>query len=152
MSPQGLVATWFGFGLLVPASGTWGTLGGLLFGLLLVTFFPVWSLVVWATALFLAGIWAANKIEHDSKEHDSSFIVIDEVAAILLVMGAGPNSLTMTYTIAGFLAFRFFDVVKPWPVSWADTHVSGALGVMLDDIFAAFYAIGLLYLAGWVLS
>lgn len=150
-SPHGLLATWFGFGLLVPAPGTWGTLGGLLFGLLLTTFLPVWSLVIWATALFFAGLWAAHKIEQNSKEHDSSFIVIDEVAAILLVMGAGPSSLTVAYTVAGFLAFRFFDVIKPWPVSWADTHISGALGVMLDDILAALYAIGSIYFIGWAL-
>ena len=151
-SPHGLLATWFGFGLLVPAPGSWGTLGGLLFVILLATVFPVWSLLIWALVLFFVGIWAARKIEHASKEHDSSFIVIDEVVAILLVMGACPSDLTATYTIAAFLSFRFFDVVKPWPVSWADKKISGAMGVMLDDILAALYAIGFLYLAEWAFS
>ncbi len=151
-SPYGLLATWFGFGLLVPAPGTWGTLGGLLFGIFLTTFLPVWSLLVCATTLFFVGLWATNKTEQKSGEHDSSFIVIDEVVAILLVLGAGPSSLTVSYITSGFLAFRFFDVIKPWPVSWADTHISGALGVMIDDILAALYAICSIYFIGWALS
>lgn len=151
-SPSFLLATWFGFGLLLPAPGTWGTLGGVLFGLLLASVCPTWSLTLSAVALFFVGIWAARNIEQATREHDSSFIVIDEVAAILLVMGVCPNDLTATYTVAGFCAFRFFDVVKPWPVSWVDQHISGAWGVMLDDLLAALYTIGCLYLAGWVFS
>jgi phosphatidylglycerophosphatase A len=66
-------------------------------------------------------------------------VVIDEVAAQWLVLAAAPPHL-LAYA-AGFVLFRIADIVKPWPASWADRAVHGGLGIMLDDILAAVYAV-----------
>ena len=68
--------------------------------------------------------------------------MIDEVAAQWLVLLPAPLD-PIAYALA-FLLFRIFDIWKPWPVRWADRHVKGGLGIMLDDLFAAVYALFLL--------
>jgi phosphatidylglycerophosphatase A len=74
-----------------------------------------------------------------SATKDPSAIVIDEVAGQWLVLlGAAPNPLS--YVLA-FVLFRVFDIWKPWPVSWADRRLAGGLGIMLDDLLAAVYAV-----------
>lgn len=138
------VATWFGAGLLIPAPGTWGTLGGLLFGLLLLA--ATSPLVTFIIACLLTGLGylATKKIESRMSEHDSSFIVIDEVAAILFVLALLPV-FTPFFVGAGFLIFRFFDALKPWPINWLDKEIGGAAGVMVDDLMAALYTLLILW-------
>ncbi|PIW31259.1 MAG: phosphatidylglycerophosphatase A, partial [Rhodospirillales bacterium CG15_BIG_FIL_POST_REV_8_21_14_020_66_15] len=81
---------------------------------------------------------------------DPSFVVIDEVAGQwLALLPAGPDPVLFA---AGFLAFRLFDIWKPWPASWADRRVGGAWGVMLDDLIAGGYAAALVYGIGYVMS
>jgi phosphatidylglycerophosphatase A len=65
--------------------------------------------------------------------------VIDEVAGQWLVLVAVPLD-PLAYALA-LLLFRIFDIWKPWPVRWADRHVKGGLGIMLDDLLAAVYAV-----------
>jgi phosphatidylglycerophosphatase A len=64
--------------------------------------------------------------------------VFDEVVAMLLVLCVTPR--TPSWTLVAFLAFRVFDVVKPWPIREADHRITGGLGIMLDDVLAAVYA------------
>jgi len=136
--PYMWVATWFGCGLMRPAPGTWGTIGALPFAILLKVA-GGWPLLLAALVLVtLAGYWAAGQYEKDSNTHDSGIIVIDEVAGVWLTLLFVP--LTPLTILAGFLLFRFFDILKPWPVSWCDKKVGGALGVMADDIAAGIYA------------
>ena len=71
--------------------------------------------------------------------HDYSGIVWDEIVAMLFVFSLIPQG--FFWWIIGFAAFRFFDIVKPQPISWADSKVNGGLGVMLDDVIAAVYAV-----------
>jgi phosphatidylglycerophosphatase A len=68
--------------------------------------------------------------------------VIDEVAGQWLVLLAAPRD-PLAYALA-FVLFRVFDTWKPWPAGWADRHVRGGLGVVLDDLLAAVYAVILL--------
>lgn len=143
-APEFQVATWFCSGLIIPAPGTWGTLGGYITGLILIPFVPPLALVALAAILFFAGLVSINKIEKKLNEHDSSFIVIDEVVAILLVLGTLPEQSNLYY-ILSFLIFRFFDALKPWPISRVDRDVKGALGVMADDILAAIFTIAVLW-------
>jgi phosphatidylglycerophosphatase A len=82
-----------------------------------------------------------------SGKHDPGEIVIDEVAGIWLVFCImplmwmqPPTSLILWLYAAGFMAFRFFDIVKPWPISWVDRKVKGGFGVMVDDAVAALFA------------
>ena len=75
---------------------------------------------------------------------DPGFIVVDEVAPQWLVLAATP--LDWRAYLAAFLLFRVFDIAKPWPVRAIERRVAGGLGIMLDDVAAALYAILLLLL------
>jgi phosphatidylglycerophosphatase A len=88
--------------------------------------------------VFVAGCWAAGIIVKASAVEDPRPVVIDEVAGQWLVLLAAPRD-TLAYALA-LLLFRTFDIWKPWPVRWADRHVRGGLGIMLDDLLAAVYA------------
>lgn len=147
--PAVLIATWFGAGLLPGAPGTWGSLAAL----------PVAWLIHWAAGpaalavavlvVFGLGIWATGRVIGGSLGEDPGAVVIDEVAGQWLVLLAVP--LDPLLYAAAFLVFRIFDILKPWPVSWADRAIKGALGVMLDDILAAIYGAALLaFLAWWI--
>ena len=81
---------------------------------------------------------------------DPSFVVIDEVAGQWIALL--PAGLDPVLFVAGFLAFRLFDIWKPWPVSWADRDVPGALGVMLDDLIAGAYAAAVVYGIGYAMT
>ena len=69
---------------------------------------------------------------------DHGPVVIDEVAGMLISLLFLPA--TWPVMAAAFVAFRVFDIVKPWPASWADRELKGGLGIMLDDILAGLYA------------
>ncbi|MDY0028551.1 MAG: phosphatidylglycerophosphatase A [Pseudobdellovibrionaceae bacterium] len=143
-SPEFQIATWFGSGLIIPAPGTWGTVGGALFGIALMFFTSSFATVLVAVALTVIGYWAIRKIEHITQDHDSSFIVIDEVIAILLVFALMPEFSTLM-TLSGFVIFRFFDAAKPWPINWLDRQIGGAAGVIVDDLMAALYTLLILW-------
>lgn len=142
-SPAILLATWFGSGLLPRAPGTWGSLFALPFAWAILTVFGGVGLALAAAALFAIGIPCANAFIRRAMTEDPAPVVIDEVVGIWLVLSLAAPSLT-AFTL-GFILFRLFDVLKPWPVSWADRTLKGGLGVMLDDVLAAGYAGGVLY-------
>jgi phosphatidylglycerophosphatase A len=75
--------------------------------------------------------------------HDHPGIVWDEIAGFAITMLAVP--LTWYWLLAGFVLFRFFDIVKPWPIREADHSLRGGLGIMLDDIIAGVFAGVVLY-------
>ena len=133
-SPAGLIATWFGCGLLKPYPGTWGSAAALPFA-----WGMMWvggpALLLGATVLlFGLGCWAGEIYERADAHKDPSAVVVDEVVGQWMVLLAVPLSLP-AYAL-GFVFFRLLDIVKPWPAIWADRHVSGGLGIMLDDALA----------------
>ena len=147
---QLLIAPFFGVGFSPIAPVTVGGLAALplAFGLLQVTILPAALMV---TGLYFLGLWSANHLERVSGQHDAQIIVIDEVvgvcvSALLLnwwFLGAiDPDVLLLL----SFLSFRFFDVLKPWPVGWVDRTIGGGVGVMVDDLVAA--VMGVLAVAG----
>jgi phosphatidylglycerophosphatase A len=91
---------------------------------------------------FALGWWAAARLSRATGTHDPGFIVIDEIAAQWLVLLAAPHD--WRWYIAAFLLFRLFDITKPWPIRAIERRVPGGLGIMLDDILAAIYALVLL--------
>lgn len=133
-----LVATWFGAGLLKPAPGTWGSLAALPFAWAIAATMDPLALIPAACLLFFIGIWAATLYDQKTGGHDASEIVVDEVVGVWLTLSIIAPSL-LGYAI-GFALFRVFDILKPWPVTWADKRVEGGMGVMLDDVLAAVYA------------
>lgn len=144
--PATLVATWFGVGLLPKAPGTWGSLSALPVAWLLSFFGGQIALAVAIVVCFCAGIWATGRVIGGGDD-DPASVVIDEVVGQWMVLLFVPPNLALY--AAGFLVFRLADILKPWPVSWADRAVKGALGVMLDDILAALYGGGVLALIAW---
>ena len=137
-SPAALIATFFGSGLLKPASGTWGSLAALVPGLLIAEHFGASGLLIGAALAYGLGHWASTVWINGTEDKDPSPIVIDEVAGLWLTLTLAP--LTPLGAALAFGLFRFFDIVKPWPVRWADKNIGGATGIMLDDILAGIWA------------
>ena len=136
--PAALIATGFGLGLLPLMPGSWGSLAALPCAWAIRSLGGTVALAAAAAFAFAIGCWTSEKVARASGQHDPGFIVIDEVAAQWLVLLAAPTA-PLPYALA-FVLFRTFDIWKPWPVQWADRHVKGGLGIMLDDLFAAVYA------------
>ncbi len=142
-APAVLIATWFGSGYLKPAPGSWGSLAALPFAYALLSFGGALALFVGTAAVFILGVWAAHGFDRLSQRHDSSEIVVDEVAGQWLTLAIAAWALgdvSLADFAVGFLAFRLFDIVKPFPIGLLDRRVQGGLGVMLDDIAAGLYA------------
>lgn len=127
----------FGYsGLIRPAPGTWGTVAGVPFAWLLLDLGGAPAVAAAAVAAFLIGWWAAHvHMTATGNMSDPSEIVIDEVAGLWVAYLAAPDN-GWLWLLAAFLLFRLFDIWKPGPIGWADRHVKGALGVMVDDIVA----------------
>lgn len=130
---QHFLALGFGSGLSPKAPGTAGTLAAIpLVWLLSFCSWPVYLSVVVAGSLL--GIYVCGKAATDAGVHDHGAIVWDEVIGFAITMLFVPvNAVTL---FVGFLLFRLFDIVKPWPISVLDRKVHGGLGIMLDDILA----------------
>lgn len=137
-APHVWLASWFGCGFLSPAPGTWGSLGGLVCGLLILWLGGLILLLVSILAVCFIGLWAADRFDRDLETHDSKMIVIDEVAGQWIAMIPAYGSLPLY--LLSFVLFRFFDILKPWPVSYFEKDVEGAAGVMGDDIVAGIMA------------
>ena len=147
--PAILIATWFGVGLVKWAPGTVTSLVALPIAWVLRHYTGSLGLAIATLVLLVVGIWASARFERQTGTHDSSRIVVDEVvgqwAALLLV----PADVAL-YAI-GFVLFRIFDVLKPWPISLIDRKVGGGLGVMLDDVLAGIFgAIFLWHIWVWL--
>ena len=138
LHPVTLLATWFGSGLAPKAPGTWGALAALPFGLALAWLGGGVLLAVAAVLCFLVGIWASARYAAALGRDDPGAVVIDEVAGQWLALV--PAALDPMLVAAAFLAFRAFDIFKPWPASWCDRTLKGGLGIMLDDMVAGLYA------------
>lgn len=133
-----LVATVVGIGRAPAMPGTWASAAALpaAWGLHLLGGVPL--LAVATIFAFAIGLWSSSIVLRESDAKDPGWIVIDEVAAQWLVLLVVPLDINL-YAI-GFVLFRIADVWKPWPASWADRKMTGAAGVMVDDIFAAAWA------------
>ena len=134
-----MLGTWFGAGLLPVMPGTWGSLAALPCAWVIRSLWGFAGLAIAAVIIFAVGCWAAGTITKRSGVKDLDAIVIDEVAAQWLVLLPAPLD-PLSYA-AAFLLFRIFDIWKPWPVGFADRRVQGGLGIMLDDLLAAVYAV-----------
>jgi phosphatidylglycerophosphatase A len=145
--PATLIATWFGVGLLPKAPGTWGSLAALPLAWLFHHFGGPEMLAAATIVVFALGTWATGRVIGGSLGEDPGLVVVDEVVGQWVVLLFVPPSLALY--AAGFLVFRLADILKPWPVSWADRAVKGAFGVMLDDVLAALYGGAVLALIAW---
>ncbi len=144
LHPATLLSTWFGAGLLPKMPGTWGSAAALPFAWGLTMAGGPTLLAAATLVCFGVGWWASSVYVRRTGTEDPGEVVIDEVAGQWLVLLAAP--LDPLFYLAGFALFRIFDIWKPWPVGWADRRIGGGLGIMLDDILAGSYGLGLLIL------
>jgi phosphatidylglycerophosphatase A len=142
--PWWWIATWFGCGMSPYVSGTVGSLGALPFAYLIHITFGGMGLAIASILIFLLGWWASNEfLKHTGRTDDASEVVVDEVAGQWLLLAALYP--TWESYLVGFILFRLFDIVKPWPVNLADRKITGGLGIMFDDMLAGIYPV-LVYL------
>jgi phosphatidylglycerophosphatase A len=132
------LGTWFGLGLVPFAPGTFGTLGAIP----LVWFFQRFGEMQYMFAVLLFtvfSIFVAQLYEDEVAEgHDPGEFVLDEVVGFLVTMTWMP--FTWAYLLAGFVLFRLFDILKPFPISWVDRRVPGGFGAVADDLLAGILA------------
>lgn len=137
-SPSGFLAFGFGSGLSPFAPGTMGTLVAVPF------IFALRSLnepVFWVALilLFAVGVYLCGHVSHKLGVHDHGGIVWDEMLGYWLSAALVP--LQWPWLLAAFLLFRFFDILKPWPIRQLDKKVSGGFGIMIDDVVAGLFTL-----------
>ena len=143
-----LIAT-FGFsGKIKPAPGTWGSLAGLIACAFIASWGGEFAIWLFAICSFFIGIYAADQYGKITGIIDNGEIVIDEVAAIALMVALLP--LSIATLIAIFISFRFFDILKPYPIRYFDKNLKNGFGVMFDDILAAIYGLITIIIGEWL--
>ncbi len=144
-----LIATFFYTGLSPLAPGTCGSLATLLILYFVVPYSEVSIYIRLASILivFLIGIPAGNHAEKHYNKKDPGQCVIDEVAGQMVTLLLAPHSIKIY--ILGFLLFRFFDIIKPFPIRKLE-KIHGGLGIMIDDIAAGIYAFIILHAALYI--
>ncbi|MDA9919587.1 phosphatidylglycerophosphatase A [Porticoccaceae bacterium] len=144
-SPTLMLAFGFGSGLSKYAPGTLGTIAAIpLWWLLTQLSQPLYLSLVLVAAI--VGVSICGRAAEQLGVHDHGGIVWDEFVGLWVAMAFLPVS--PVSLVLGFSLFRFFDIVKPWPISWLDKNISGGLGIMIDDIAAGLAAGG----TGWLLQ
>jgi phosphatidylglycerophosphatase A len=143
--PAWLIGTFFGVGYLPLGPGTWASaLTVLLWWAAARIMNPAWRLpatVLVSLTITVIGILASTVVACESGLKDPRFVVIDEVAGQMIALIGAP--LNWKYLLAGFILFRSFDIVKPFPLRRLEELPRGT-GVMMDDVGAGLYALVLL--------
>lgn len=146
--PVEFLAFGFGAGLLPLVPGTFGTLMAIPFYLLFKGLsWQIYLAVVVIT--FVIGVWICDVTEKRIGIADYRGIVWDEMVGYWCAMFLAPNG--WQWILLGFVLFRLFDIVKPWPINWVNNHVHGGFGIMIDDVLAALPTFGILQLIYWVI-
>ena len=142
-----VLSVWFGCGHAPFAPGTAGTLGAIPLYLLLRPHGPV-AVAIAAAVVTVIGIWSSGRVERRLRIGDPQIVCIDEVAGVLITWIVAP--MTTRALIVGFVAFRVFDQLKPWPANKLQ-ELPGGPGIMLDDVAAGVWGAAVL-LAGRALG
>ena len=147
-NPIHFLALGFGSGLAAKAPGTFGTIAAVPVVLLMAPLSLSWYIGLTVLSV-LIGIYICDKAAKDMGVHDHGAIVWDEVAGLMITMIAAPAG--WQWLVAGFVLFRFFDILKPWPIRWLDAKVHGGFGIMIDDVLAGVFSLICLQLAAYYL-
>jgi phosphatidylglycerophosphatase A len=141
-----LLSTFFGIGYLPFCPGTWASFAGLILYLLLRNYFLVY--ISATIVILIIGFMTSGKAAIRFGKIDPSFIVIDEVAAILILFIFVPKDLLSL--VLAFFVFRALDILKPYPIKKIE-NFPGSWGIMFDDLVACFYSIGFIWLVNKLL-
>jgi phosphatidylglycerophosphatase A len=131
-----MLATFFYLGYSPIAPGTIGTLGAIILCYFLSSLTEL-AYLIFTIVFVVFSVLISNRASIENNDTDPSWIVIDEVCGFLVTMFLIPYS--FTYVLLGFLFFRFFDVLKPFPISRFES-LKGGLGIVIDDVLAGVYA------------
>ena len=145
-NPIHLLAFGFGSGAAPKAPGTWGTLAAVLIYWPLSQLSPEHYLLMLLVTSVM-GIYICGQTARDLGVHDHGSIVWDEFVGFWITMFAAPVG--WAWVVVGFVLFRFFDIIKPWPISWIDKKITGGFGIMLDDVIAGVMAAVVLQGIAW---
>ncbi|MEP0355793.1 MAG: phosphatidylglycerophosphatase A [Paraglaciecola sp.] len=151
LNPVHFLAFGFGSGLAPKAPGTFGTIAALPIVAVLALYTSLTVYIAITVIASVVGIWICGIAANDMEVHDDSSIVWDEFAGMLITMIAVP--LSWQTLLLGFILFRIFDILKPWPISYLDKNAHGGFGIMIDDVLAGLFALGGMQLAlymGWL--
>ncbi len=143
-----LISTWFLSGTITKMPGTVGSLASLPLIFIILSSKILAVLIIFI--LFTIGLWSVdNYIKHYNTSHDPKEVVIDEVVGQLLtiLLASLYQEINWSIILLCFLSFRFFDIIKMWPIDLIDKNIKSSFGVMLDDTVAAVLAC----IAVWVL-
>lgn len=131
----------FGSGLIRKAPGTWGTLFAWILWILISAILTNdLGQAVLIFICFAMGIHICQRLSNEMGIQDHDGIVWDEIVAFWLVLFV-MAPLSVVWQFVAFIVFRFFDIVKPWPISYFDNKYKNGFGVMWDDIVAAVYTL-----------
>ncbi|PJG83981.1 phosphatidylglycerophosphatase A family protein [Caviibacterium pharyngocola] len=139
-NPIHFCALGFGSGLMHPAPGTWGSLAAVILGALLQPYLSPVLFIILTALCFVFGCYFCQKTADDMGVHDHGAIVWDEFVGIFIVLAALPDFSWYWY-LAAFGLFRFFDILKPYPIRYFDQKLENGFGIMIDDVLAAIYAV-----------
>ena len=145
-NPVHLLAFGFGSGVMPKAPGTWGTVVAIPLFLLLQGL-PIMAYLAVVLLTAIVGVWLCHVAAKDLGVHDHPGIVWDEIVGYLITMIAAPPG--WLWLLIGFVLFRLFDILKPWPIRAIDNGVDGGLGIMLDDIIAGVMSLACLQLLAY---
>ena len=129
-----------------------GTMGSLMAIPLWLLFYGLTPMLYWVFILvtFIFGCFVCQKTSDDTHTHDSGHIVWDEFVGMWITLFFIPQISILWVTIA-FVAFRIFDMAKPWPIRWFDKRVPGGFGIMVDDVIAAIFSSLSVYLLTFII-
>ena len=137
------LALGFGSGLSPKAPGTAGTLAAIPIYILL-SYLSAGPYIFIVFIMGMAGTYLCDRTSKDFGVEDDPRIVWDEIVGYLLTMFLAPVG--WQWMALGFVLFRFFDILKPWPIGVCDRRIKGGLGIILDDVLAGMGAWGILQL------
>ena len=138
-NPVHLLAFGLGSGCAPKAPGTFGTLAAIPFWWLLLQDVPLIPYLCVLIAGFAFGVYLCEQTSKDLGVHDHGGIVWDEWIGLWITYLALPAGIE--WVVIGFILFRFFDILKPWPIKWLDEKVHGGFGIMIDDVLAGIFAL-----------
>lgn len=151
-----------GSGLPKKAAGTWGTVGGLIVALAILQL-GFERLLIFTLFASLIGSYICGKTSDLMNVHDDPHIVFDEWVGMWIALLPFAyyqqqllNDFEWIFILIAFILFRFFDIIKPFPIQWVDKNVSGGFGILIDDILAGIMSAVVLFLIflsqihGWI--
>lgn len=143
--PRGWIAAGFGTGFSPWAPGTLGSLVAILPWWLWMHDLPAADYAGVVILAFALGVWAARWAIRECRVEDPSLVVWDEFVGMWMALAVVPRE--WPWVLAAFVVFRLFDVLKPWPVRWADRSLKGGFGTMMDDAFAGLMTMAVMQVA-----